>query len=117
MSTPSLALTDDDDDTSCWICSAEGPYDGNGPLRRECSCRDGAGFAHLSCIVEQAKEKSRQWDGGKSLKEFREPWRNCPKCQFPYLGQLAINLQIEFVSFAEEEVSCGLVGVVEASAV
>ncbi len=46
---------------SCYICLDEGPDEAGKPLVRDCSCRgDTAGFAHLSCIIEYAEQKSKQ---------------------------------------------------------
>jgi hypothetical protein len=46
---------------SCYICLDEGPDEAGKPLVRDCSCRgDTAGFAHLSCIIEYADQKSKQ---------------------------------------------------------
>jgi len=44
---------------SCWICLYDGP-DENGQIpRRDCSCRGtDSGYAHLSCLVEYAKQKT-----------------------------------------------------------
>jgi hypothetical protein len=43
----------------CFICLGEGDDDEGGPLVRDCSCRgDSAGFAHLSCIIQYAEQKS-----------------------------------------------------------
>ena len=49
------------DVASCYICLDEGPDEAGKPLVRDCSCRgDTAGFAHLSCIIEYAEQKSKQ---------------------------------------------------------
>jgi hypothetical protein len=46
---------------SCYICLDEGPDEGGNSLVRDCSCRgDAMGFAHLSCIVKYAEQKSEQ---------------------------------------------------------
>ena len=107
---PDLTLTlTDEDGASCWRCHKEGPDEAGQPLRRECSgCKGQLGLAHLACIVNYAKEKNRQWDGDQgssAIREFREPWRNCPKCTYLYQGQLAVDLATEFVAFTEEEYS------------
>eukprot|EP00581_Thalassiosira_minuscula_P036830 CAMPEP_0184446440 /NCGR_PEP_ID=MMETSP0740-20130409/2924_1 /TAXON_ID=385413 /ORGANISM="Thalassiosira miniscula, Strain CCMP1093" /LENGTH=479 /DNA_ID=CAMNT_0026815777 /DNA_START=55 /DNA_END=1494 /DNA_ORIENTATION=- len=83
-------------DATCWIC-----FDGEQPLRRDCSCRgDSAGFVHVSCLVDYAKQISRQ-NGGK--KKFVESWRICPSCRQPYQNELAVDLATEFVAFVEKE--------------
>jgi E3 ubiquitin-protein ligase DOA10 len=49
------------DGASCYICLDEGPDEEGKPLVRDCSCRgDTAGFAHLSCIIEYAKQKKKK---------------------------------------------------------
>jgi hypothetical protein len=50
----------------CWICLEEGADNNDGKLPvRDCSCRgDAAGFAHLSCPIEEyAKSKSKNLIG------------------------------------------------------
>ena len=44
---------------SCWICLEEEADDSGEPLRRDCSCRGGSGWAHVACLVEYSKEKSK----------------------------------------------------------
>ena len=44
---------------SCWICLCDGPDDNGQIPRRDCSCRGtDSGYAHLSCLVEYAKQKT-----------------------------------------------------------
>jgi hypothetical protein len=58
----------------CFICLGDGDDDEGGPLVRDCSCRgDNAGFAHLSCIIQYAEQKSKQAKE-RDLNEFKEPW-------------------------------------------
>ena len=72
---------------------------------RDCSCRgDGAGFAHLSCIVKYAEQKCKQTanTGGElPMHRFSEPWDDCPNCKQPFKNQLSLDLSSAFVSFAE----------------
>ena len=95
----------EDEGASCWICLAEGPDESGEPLGRDCSCRGGSGFAHLSCILEYAKQKSRQWDESEEDPGFEltEPWRECPNCHQKYQNDLADSLADECLSFAEEK--------------
>jgi hypothetical protein len=59
----------------CFICLGDGDDDEGGPLVRDCSCRgDNAGFAHLSCIIQYAEQKSKQAKET-DLGEFKEPWQ------------------------------------------
>jgi hypothetical protein len=71
-------------------------------LVRDCSCRGpGAGFAHLSCIVEYAEQKSKQTARKLPMWRFSEPWNVCPNCKQPFKNQLSLDLSSAFVSFAE----------------
>jgi len=54
---------------------------------RDCSCRGSTGFAHLSCIVEYAKQKSQQ-----DAKAFLAPWETCPNCNQLYQNQLSLDV-------------------------
>jgi len=93
------------DGASCYICLDEGPDEEGRPLVRDCSCRgDGAGFAHLSCIVKYAEQKCKQTanTGGElPMHRFSEPWDDCPNCKQPFKNQLSLDLSSAFVSFAE----------------
>jgi hypothetical protein len=69
------------------------------PLVRDCSCRgDSAGFAHLSCLVSYAEQKSKQADEG-DIAAFAEPWKVCNNCKQLFQGQMAIDLSSAFASF------------------
>jgi hypothetical protein len=61
------------DGASCYICLDEGCDDEGKPLVRDCSCRGSTGFAHLSCIVEYAKQKSQQDATPPTTKTFLAP--------------------------------------------
>jgi hypothetical protein len=85
---------------SCYICLDEGPDEAGKPLVRDCSCRgDTAGFAHLSCIIDYAEQKSKQ---AADLGAFSTPWDKCNNCNQPFQNQVALDLSSAFVSFAEE---------------
>jgi hypothetical protein len=87
---------------SCYICLDEGPDEAGKPLVRDCSCRgDTAGFAHLSCIIEYAEQKSKQ-AADSDLAAFSTPWDECNNCNQPFQNQVALELSSAFVSFAEE---------------
>jgi hypothetical protein len=90
------------DVASCYICLDEGPDEAGKPLVRDCSCRgDTAGLAHLSCIIEYAKQKSKQAVYS-DLAGFAMPWDKCNNCHQPFQNQVALDLSSTFVSFAEE---------------
>ena len=70
---------------TCYIC-----FDGGEGLVRGCSCRGGAGFAHLSCLVDQAKilvagaeEKNL---GPGALDAGMARWYSCSLCKQWYHG-------------------------------
>ena len=94
--------SDGERDAYCWICYEDGASELGQPLRRDCSCRGtDAGYLHLSCLVEYAKQKSEQWNGGDEMK-LSEPWIKCPSCKQAYQNELALDLANELVSFVEE---------------
>ena len=90
------------DGASCYICLDEGPDEAGKPLVRDCSCRgDTAGFAHLSCIIEYAEQKSKQ-AADSDPTGFSTPWAKCNNCTQPFQNQVALDLSSAFISFAEE---------------
>ncbi|KAL3786380.1 hypothetical protein ACHAW5_004777 [Stephanodiscus triporus] len=89
------------DGPSCYICLDEGPDDAGKPLVRDCSCRgDAAGFAHLSCIIKYAEQKSIQAED--SINAFCQAWEICPNCNQSFQNQLSLDLTSAFVSFADK---------------
>jgi hypothetical protein len=87
---------------SCYICLDEGPDEAGKPLVRDCSCRgDTAGFAHLSCIIEYAEQKSKQ-EADSDLAAFSRPWGKCNNCYQSFQNQVALDLSSAFISFVEE---------------
>ena len=70
---------------TCYICTQALHWKTKEGLVRGCSCRGTAGFAHVSCLAEQAKilvaealenNKDSQW----------HRWRNCSLCEQNYHG-------------------------------
>ena len=58
------------------------------PVRRDCACRGtDAGFVHLSCLTDYAKNKSIQ---ARDMNEFRKLWHTCPSCHQEYQNELAV---------------------------
>jgi hypothetical protein len=93
------------DGATCYFCLDDGPDDAGQPLVRDCSCRgDSAGFAHLPCIIQYAKEKSKQANemSPVALTAFAVPWKTCPNCKQPYKNKLSLNLTSAFILYAEE---------------
>lgn len=101
-------LTLGDGAAVCYICLEEEGADTKGevenPLVRDCSCRGAAGFAHLPCIIQYAKEKSKQANdmSPAALTAFSVPWQTCPNCKQPYKNKLSLNLTSAFILFAKE---------------
>jgi hypothetical protein len=94
------------DSASCYFCLEEGSDEQGKPLVRNCACRgDSAGFAHLSCIVAYAKQKSKQVEETSRSHfvgpSFSDPWGICPNCKQSYQYQLSLDLSDAFVSFVE----------------
>ena len=86
---------------TCYFCLDEGLDESGKPPVRDCSCRgNSAGFAHLSCMIEYAKQKSNQ-AAGKDFDKFTEPWYQCPNCKQQFKSQLSLDLTSAFVSFAD----------------
>ena len=83
----------------CWICLEGGADDKGKPIVRDCACRGSdAGFAHTSCIIKYAEQKSLQ---ATDPINFAMPWETCPICKKGYQDDLAMVLAKAFVSFAE----------------
>jgi len=101
-------LTLGDGAAVCYICLEEEGADDTkveNPLVRDCSCRgDSAGFAHLPCIIQYAKEKSKQANdmSPAALTAFAVPWQFCPNCKQLYKNKLSLNLTSAFILFAKE---------------
>jgi hypothetical protein len=90
------------DGASCYFCLDDAPDEEGKPLVRDCSCRgDSAGFAHLSCIVNYAEQKSKLAAEADFSVVFDEPWEYCPNCKQPYQRQLSLDISSAFISFAE----------------
>ena len=77
------------DGAECYLCLGEGPDDEGKPLVRDCACRNSAGFAHLSCLIKYAEQKS---------KDAAEMDTNCKQ---QYHNILYLDLTSAFVSFTE----------------
>ena len=88
------AASDEEEPDMCWLC-LDGEDESGQPLRRDCSCRGGSGWAHLSCVVGYAKQETEK---GKNI---IQPWRICPGCKQSYQNELAVELANTFVAFVE----------------
>mmetsp|Transcript_12046 Transcript_12046/g.33360 ORF Transcript_12046/g.33360 Transcript_12046/m.33360 type:complete len:382 (+) Transcript_12046:57-1202(+) len=79
------ACAEDTKGQTCYICG-----DDKEGLVRMCACRGTAGFAHVSCLAEQAKillaEALENNLGDKTLDERWCRWHSCSLCEQNYHG-------------------------------
>ena len=75
---------------TCYVCLDDGESEG---LVRGCACRGTSGFAHLSCLVRQAKlatsknnEKADSTDDGENVEWPHELWDTCGLCEQEHHG-------------------------------
>lgn len=62
-------------------------------MRRDCACRGSAGWAHLSCLTQNAESKCKTATDGNSasgdaLNAFTDPWAECNQCKHAFGNQL-----------------------------
>jgi hypothetical protein len=81
---------DDTKGQTCFICTQALHWKTKEGLVRGCACRGTAGFAHVSCLVEQAKilmdEAEENNLGAKVLNERWARWEDCSLCEQKYHG-------------------------------
>ena len=81
---------DDTKGQTCFICTQALHWKTKEGLVRGCSCRGTAGFAHVSCLVEQAKilcdEAEENNLSGEVLAERLVRWARCSQCKQDYHG-------------------------------
>ena len=84
------ACADDTKGQTCFICTQALHWKTKEGLVRGCSCRGTAGFAHVSCLAEQAKilfhEAEENNLGLKVLTTRWERWYACGLCEQEYHG-------------------------------
>ena len=71
--------TDDTKGQACFICTQALHWKTKEGLVRGCACRGTAGFAHVSCLAEQAKILVAEGDAlcvGVLRRHWRRPWRS-----------------------------------------
>jgi len=75
---------------TCYICTQALHWKTKEGLVRGCSCRGTAGFAHVSCLAEQAKilfaEAEENNLGAEVLNARLERWYRCSLCEQTYHG-------------------------------
>ena len=81
---------DDTKGQTCYICTQALHWKTKEGLVRGCACRGTAGFAHVSCLAEQAKilfeEAEENNLSGKVLDERWARWYSCRLCEQHYHG-------------------------------
>ena len=84
------ACADDTKGQTCFICTQALHWKTKEGLVRGCSCRGTAGFAHVSCLAEQAKilvaEAEENNLSHKTWNERWFRWYNCSLCEQSYHG-------------------------------
>jgi len=75
---------------TCYICTQALHWKTKEGLVRMCACRGTAGFAHVSCLAEQAKillEEAEENNLGQEAMQSRwERWHTCSLCEQHYHG-------------------------------
>jgi len=84
------ACAEDTKGQTCFICTQALHWKTKEGLVRGCSCRGTAGFAHVSCLAEQAKilfdEAEENNLDEKPLNERWARWHTCSLCEQNYHG-------------------------------
>ena len=83
------ACAEDTKGQTCYICTQAFHWKTKEGLVRRCACRGTAGFAHVSCLAEQAKILSRRRGeqfGPKVLNARWNRWSRCSLCEQEYHG-------------------------------
>ena len=87
---------DDTKGQTCYICTQALHWKTKEGLVRGCSCRGTAGFAHVSCLAEQAKilvaEAEENNLDNKALNEKWDRWHTCSLCKQKYHGVVSCAL-------------------------
>ncbi len=84
------ACAEDTKGQTCYICTQALHWKTKEGLVRMCACRGTAGFAHVSCLAEQAKILNDEaWEnnlGDKAEDERWDRWHTCSLCEQKYHG-------------------------------
>ena len=90
------ACAEDTKGQTCYICTQALHWKTKEGLVRGCSCRGTAGFAHVSCLAEEAKILVAEVEdnnlGVKALNERWARWYTCGLCEQDYHGVVACAL-------------------------
>ena len=81
---------DDTAGQTCYICTQAVHWKTKEGLVRMCACRGTAGFAHVSCLAEQAKILIEEVEENnldhKVMNERWQRWSSCSLCKQQYHG-------------------------------
>jgi tetratricopeptide (TPR) repeat protein len=77
---------DDTKGQTCYICTEALHWKTKEGLVRGCACRGTAGFAHVSCLAEQAKILREQAEENHSDDSQWHRWHTCSLCEQNYYG-------------------------------
>jgi tetratricopeptide (TPR) repeat protein len=84
------ACAEDTAGQTCYICTQAVHWKTKEGLVRMCACRGTAGFAHVSCLAEQAKILNDEAEannlGDKAQIESWGKWQECSLCEQQYVG-------------------------------
>jgi hypothetical protein len=84
------ACADDTKGQTCYICTQALHWKTKEGLVRGCACRGTAGFAHVSCLAEQAKilvaEAEENNLDDNAFNERMKRWHTCSLCEQKYHG-------------------------------
>ena len=93
VSVAAEACAEDTKGQTCYICTQALHWKTKEGLVRGCSCRGTAGFAHVSCLAEQAKILVAEVEENNlSLNERWARWYSCGLCEQDYHGVVACAL-------------------------
>jgi len=70
---------------TCYICTEALHWKTKEGLVRMCACRGTAGFAHVSCLAEQAKILNDEAKDNNKASQWRR-WDTCSLCEQDYHG-------------------------------
>ena len=92
VSVAAEACAEDTKGQTCYICTQALHWKTKEGLVRMCSCRGTAGFAHVSCLAEEAKilvaEALERNLGNKALERNFCRWYKCSLCEQKYHGDV-----------------------------
>jgi tetratricopeptide (TPR) repeat protein len=73
---------------TCYICTEALHWKTKEGLVRMCACRGTSGFAHVSCLAEQAKILCAEAEENNKVSQWHR-WHTCSLCEQKYHGDVA----------------------------